>query len=326
MHNMLPICLLLIVAPFAIACQSATTQSPGQPAHTAPQPADLDSTPAAYLNGKAVTQAQLYRVLVPAHGGEALAEILLERAVQQRLQQEGSELQQADLDAERDRLLASLNPDPDQAARLLREMRSQRGLDDKRFDSMLRTNAGLRALVRDQVTLNDAAIEQAYALRYGKRYRVRLITADQLDTITQARKQVLAGDSFTDLAVDLSTDTSAAQGGLLSPISPADPTYPKAIRDALPKLNTDTPAKRLSTAIALDQDYALLWLEDIQTPDNPPTLGAVRAELEAAVRRDLERLRMRQLARTLIEQTDIVILDPLLDQPWKRQQNAIENP
>lgn len=326
MRDTMPILLFLIVAPFAIGCQSATTQNHDQPNNTSTPSPDPDSTPVAYLNGKPVTQNQLYRALAPSHGGQALAEILLQQSVQQRLQQEGITLQQADLDAERQRLLDSLNNDPDQAARLLREMRTQRGLDDKRYDSMLRTNAGLRALVRDQITLNDAAINQAYTLRHGKRYRVRLITADQLDTLTHARKQALAGTSFTDLAIELSTDASAAQGGLLSPISPADPTYPKAIRDALPKLKMDNPTSRLSPAIALDAGYALLWLEEIQTPDNPPTLQQARPELEAALRTDLERLRMRQLARTLIEQTNVIVLDPALDKAWQRQKGSIQNP
>jgi parvulin-like peptidyl-prolyl isomerase len=326
MRNTMPVLLFMIVAPFALGCQSTATGSQNPLGNASPQPANLDSTPAAYLNGKAVTQAELYRALAPAHGGEALAEILLDRAVKQRLQQETITLDQADLDAEKQRLLTSLNADPDQAARLLREMRDQRGLDEKRFEGMLRRNAGLRALIRDQVTINDAAINQAYALRYGKRYRVRLITTGNLDALTRARRQVLSGASFTDLAINLSTDISASQGGLLSPISPADPTYPKAIRDALPKLAPDTNASRLSSAIALDQGYALLWLEGIETPDNPPTLDAARVELEAAVRSDLERIRMRQLARTLIEQTDIVVLDPLLDKAWKRQRNSIERP
>lgn len=326
MRNTMPILLLLIVAPFAASCQSTATETASPSANGSGQATDLDSTPSAYLNGKAVTQAELYRVLAPSYGGEALAEILLDRAVKQRLQQERITLRQTDLDAEKQRLLASLDADPDQAARLLREMRTQRGLDEKRFESMLRRNAGLRTMIRDQVTINEAAVSQAYTLRYGKRYRVRLIVTGSLDALTRARRQVLNGASFTDLAIDLSTDISASQGGLLSPISPADPTYPKAIRDALPKLTTDTPAKRLSPAIALDQGYALLWLEDIQTPGNAPTLDAARAELEAAVRSDLERVRMRQLARTLIEQTDVVVLDPLLDKAWKRQKGAVQSP
>lgn len=326
MDNAKPLVILLIVAAFASACQSNGTQNPPEPRTDRANPTEPADKPAAYLDGKVVTQAQLYRLIIQAHGGDALAEILLDRAVRDRLTQESIQLTEADIQAERDKLLASLDPDPDQAARLLRTMRDQRGLDATRFTAMLKRNAGLRRLVRDQVTVNDAALQQAYQLRYGNRYRVRLIVTDKLDTLTQARRQTLAGQSFTELAIKLSTDTSASQGGLLSPISPADATYPKAIRDALSKLKMDTPQSRLSPAIALDSGYALLWLEEIVATENPPKLDAVRSELERVVRSDLERLRMRQLAQTFIDQADVVVLDPALNKAWQRQKKAIDKP
>ena len=326
MRDALPLLVLSIVAPFVADCQSDPPQSRTDASTTAAAPAGPADRAAAYLDGKLVTQAQLYRLIAPAHGGEALAEILVNRGVQDRLRQENIELTQAALDAERDVLLASLDQDPDQAARLLQEMRSQRGLNGQRFEGMLRRNAGLRALVRDQVTINDAAIMQAYQLRYGERYRVRLIVTDDLDALTKARKRALEGRSFIDLAIELSTDRSARQGGLLSPISPADPTYPKAIRDVLAKLGMDDVSARLSPPIALTEGYALLWLEEVLGPSDPPGLDQVRIELEAAVRRDLERVRMRQLAQTLIEQADVVVLDPLLDQAWRRHRESIRNP
>lgn len=326
MRDALPLLLFLIVAPFVLGCQSNATQSPPPTNTQATQSADAADKPAAYLNGKVVTQSQLYRLMIQTHGADALAEILLDRAVQARLKQEAIQLTPEEIESEKAKLLASLSPDADQAARLLNEMRDQRGLDTQRLTAMLRRNAGLRRLVRDQVTANDAALQQAYELRYGKRYQVRLIVTDKLDTLTKARRQAAAGKPFTDLAIAFSTDRSASQGGLLSPLSPVDATYPKAIRDALPKLSMASTASRLSPAIALDAGYALLWLEEIVLPTNAPPIAEVRAELEAAVRSDLERIRMRQLARTLIEQADVVVLDPALDKAWQRQQDTIQNP
>lgn len=326
MRNTMPLLLFAIVAPFVAACQSNTSQNPDQSPATHNAVADIGERPIAFLNGKPVTQSELYRLIAPAQGGEALAEILLSRAVSNRLNEQGIQLDQADLDRERDQLLTSLDPDPDQAARLLKEMRDQRGLSNKRFDDMLRRNAGLRRLVRDQIMISDAAISQAYELRHGKRYQVRLIVTDKLDKLTKARRQVINGESFTDLAIELSSDDSARQGGLLSPISPVDPTYPKAIRDALPRLTMHNTATRLSPAIALDSGYALLYLEEVLSQDNRPTKDQVRAILEIVVRSELERLRMRQLARTLIEQADVVVLDPLLGKAWDRQMDSIESP
>ena len=317
--------LLLIVAVFAVACQSNPADNGRRPGQAPANLADSSDRPIAYLDGKAVTQAQLYRQMVQAHGGEALAEILLDRAVRARLKQEGLELEPAAIDAERAKLLASMDPDPNQAARLLREMRDQRGLDEAKFSSLLKRNAGLRSLVRDQITISDVAIRQAYEFRYGKRYEIRLITMDKLDALARARKEVISGASFTDFAITLSTDSSARQGGLLSPISPADPTYPKAIRDALPQLRMHDATTRLSQVIAMSEGYALLWLEKINAPVEVPSLDEARPRLTVLVRDELERVRMRQLARTLIEQADVVVLDSALGQSWRRQRGAIEN-
>lgn len=325
MRNALPLLIILIVATFALGCQSTPKQPPADPA-AASSPDATQGKLAAYIDGQAVTQTQLYQIIIQAHGGEALAQLLLDRAVQARLKQENIKLGKDDINAEQAQLLATLSPDPDQAARLLQDMRTDRGLDPQRFNAMLQRNAGLRALVRDKITISDASIEQAYQLRFGKRYQARLITTNQLDPLTQARRQAIDGASFTDLAIERSTDASTRQGGLLSPISPADPTYPKAIRDALPKLTMTDRASRLSPVIALPEGYALLWLEEVLIDADAPPIEQVRAELKTAVRAELERVRMRQLARTLIDKANVVVLDPVLNKAWQRQLESIRNP
>lgn len=263
--------------------------------------------------------------MVEANGGQALTELLLDRAITARLLEQAITLTQADLTAEREQLLAELSSDPDQATRLLQAMRAQRGLGDRRFEALLRRNSGLRRLVRDGVKVSETAIQQAYAVRYGKRYRVRLITAERVDVLSRTRRRAIQGESFADLAVEVSTDPSVSQGGLLSPISTADATYPKALRDALPRLSMDDRAERISPVLALSEGYALLWLEEI-IEQNAPPLEQVRVELAQAVRLELERVRMQQLARVMIGQANVVVLDPALDKTWQQQRGVIVEP
>jgi len=279
----------------------------------------------AYLNGQAITNGQLFERMLEAHGGEALAELLLDRAVAKRLDQEGLDLTDDDILAERQRLLSSLDPDPDQAARLLRQMRETRGLGKQRYSALLKRNAGLRRLVSSSIKVGEPAIQLAYKLRYGQRYEVRLITADSVDTLSRARQRALNGESYTALAIELSTDTSVRQGGLLSPISPADAAYPKAVRDALSALSLEDAKTRLSPVIALPEGYALLWLENIISKDAPP-IEQVRGELEQAVRLELQRVRMQQLARVLIEEANVVMLDPALEKAWRLHRDSLLAP
>lgn len=315
-----------ILASIVVGCQSAPTAiDHPQPDQPDPAARSSDARPAAYLDGVAVSRDDLYQLMIEAQGGQVLTEIILDRAITRMLSEQGLTLTEADIQAERDQLLVSLSSNPDEATRLMNAMREQRGLGDRRFESLLRRNAGLRILVRDQITLGDAAIQLAYDLRYSPKYRVRLMTANNVDTLSKARQRVVAGESFTDLVIELSTDSSAAQGGLLSPISTVDATYPKAVRDALPKLSADDRELRVSPVIALAEGYALLWLEDVIHQDAPP-IQQVRAELERQVRIELERVRMQQLARVLVGQANVVVLDPALDKAWQRQRETIVEP
>lgn len=315
---------LAIVASFTVGCQSTTRDRTTTTPRETTNPSQNDK-PIAYIDGTQATRDQLYTILVEAHGGEALSELILDRAVAKRLSEAGITLTQQDLDHEQQRLRADLATDADDGQRLINQMRARLGLGETRYQALLRRNAGMRKLVQDDLAVAEPAIRQAYELRYGPRYQARLITANDVNTLSRTRRDVLAGASFTDLATRRSTDASAAQGGLLSPISPADATYPQAVREALARLSMDDSASRLSPVIALADGYALLWLEDVTEADGPP-LEEVREELARSVRRDLERVRMRQLARSLIEAANIVILDPALDKSWQQRKESIQNP
>lgn len=316
---------LAIVASFALGCQSSPGPSNPTPPDARAQPPTTRPQTVAYIDGVKATRDQIYAVLVQAHGGKALSEIILDRAVSKRLDDAGINLTPQDLDDEQQRLRSDLATDADDGQRLINQMRARLGLGEERYQALLRRNAGMRKLVQPGITIAEPAIQQAYERRFGPRYRARLITAPDVNTLSKTRRQVLDGVSFSDLATQQSTDPSAAQGGLLSPISPADPTYPKAIREALKRLSTDNPASRLSPVIALADGYALLWLEAVTQPQAPP-IEDVREQLTRSVRREIENIRMRQLARSLIEAANVVILDPALDKSWQQQKKSLLNP
>lgn len=315
---------MLIFAAIAAGCQSGPAAQPADtpgagdpPAHTQPD------RPVAYLNGQPLTQADLFAVLAEMDGGLALSEVLLDRAIADRLRDQGLTLTDADLQRERSIILGSLSDNEDEATRLLDAMRERRGLGDRRFAALLRRNAGLRKLIDPNLVIGEPAIQQAYDLRYGTRYVVRLILTDNAAQAQEVRRLALDGASFIDLAVQASTDPSAAQGGLLSPINPADATYPLALREQLPKLKLESEAARLSPVLTLGTGYALVRLEEIYA-GRGPAMETVRDELEAQVRLRLQRLRMEQLARTLIDSATIVVLDPTLKQSWEQQRGGLD--
>lgn len=294
------------------APERTADQTPGPSAGSGPAGASGGGTVLGYVNGTAIRQGDLWPALLERAGGEVLEEVVLDQLLRERFAQRGLTLTAEDIADELTRLSAALSPDADEAARLLAALRERRGLGDDRFDRLLRRNAGLRKLIAGEVAVTDAAVRRAFALRYGPRYRVRLIVAPDARTAGTLRQRAAAGESFSDLATQFSTDPSAAQGGLLSPISPADPTYPQVLRNILPELEPQKP----SGVVALDGGFGILWLEET-VPAQPVAWDDVREALAQEVRAQAERLLMEQTARAMLQAADVLILDPALKPAWK---------
>lgn len=259
--------------------------------------------------------------MVEASGGAVLEEIVLDLGLTERLARAGIQLTQAQIDAERQLLLDTLSDDPQRAAQLLGELRQRRGLGEDRFGQLLRRNAGLRALTQEGLEVGEAAVRQAYELEYGPRYEVRIVVTDSLQAAADVVRRAREGESFIDLAIARSLDPSRAQGGLLDPISPVDATYPQAIRSVVATL---APAQ-VSDPIALEQGFAVLKLER-KIEAQPIEYSEVKDRLSQRVRRQMERVRMQQLARTILTQADVVVFDGALQKQWNLRKPQFTEP
>lgn len=302
---------------------STSQQRQSTPAAAAAPASSSPSDAVAVHSGGAITLADLRGPLFEAAGGQVLSEWLLQRLIDRRLAERGltAQINDAAVARERADMLATLDPDPDQAQRILDQIRRRRGLGRQRFDSLLRRNAGLRRLVADQVQVTDLAIEQAFQLRHGPRYEARLITAAGFAQAVELVQQARRGAAFADLAAEHSTDVSRLQGGLLGQISAADPTYPLAVRTTLAQLEVG----QVSDPVALDDGFAILKLER-KIPADAVQLDAVRDELTRQVRRQAEAALMQQLARDLLAEAQVLVLDPTLQRAWEDHRRADTTP
>lgn len=288
-------------------------------------PTHPDAAPLAYVAGAPVFDADLRPALIEAAGARVLTDAVLGRLVADRLVQLGITPTETDRAAEVERLAQALDDDPDTAARLLRELRERRGLGEARFAELVARNAGLRALIRDRVDVREPAVQQAFRLAYGRSVRVRLIVAPSLAAATALRTRAAAPGvtdaDFARLAAEESTDASAAQGGLLSPLRPDDNSYPAAILDAADRLAVD----EVSPPIAVGGGFALLRCLE-RLPAQDVELDDVRPQLEADVRRRAERVLMQQAARELVSGAKVVVLDPVLKTGWERERAGLLAP
>ncbi|TVQ34230.1 MAG: peptidylprolyl isomerase [Phycisphaeraceae bacterium] len=271
----------------------------------------------AMIDGSPITMEQLAPALLEVAGAAALEEIVIDMMLAREAERRGVRITEADIDRERERLVASLAradeaADAERGERLLREMRRARGLGAERFRALLRRTALMRALVADDVSVSEAAVRQSYELRHGVRYRARLITVPTAGEAAEARRRLNAGASFGEVAARMSTDVSAARGGLIEEISPADPSYPAAIRSALERL---TPGE-VSPPVAIGDGFAILLLDSVTAPDRAD-FEHVRPALESEVRRRQERLLMDRLAERLLEGARVTIFDAGLRRSWE---------
>lgn len=272
--------------------------------------------PAALLAGEAIGWAELRPALAEAAGGRVLEEVALDRLLAREAAAAGVRIGEAELAAERRLLAESLGAggvDPSGDAETLERVRRGRGLGDVRFAALLRRNATLRALVAGSVEVTEESARRAYELRYGDRIDARLITTATLQEAQGALARVRAGAPFGEVAAEASTDVSAARGGIIEPVHPADTSYPAALRQAL----MDAPDGAVAGPIALDRGYALALRTGTRRTVGAPSFESVRAEMERESRLLQERLQMDRLARRLLEGAPVTTLDRSLEWSWR---------
>jgi len=276
----------------------------------------VDARPAALVQGQSVPWGALRDILNEAAGGLALEEVILERRLRSLLAERKIIITKAQTQAELNRLLDSLDHDPDRAAAQWEKLRVQRGLGTHRLRGLLWRNAALRALVQDRVRITEAKRTHMSDLLYGEKRQARLITTQSLSDMEAILARLDAGESFLDLAVSLSTDASAARGGLLEPISREDDAYPPALRKQLWTLKPDD----ISPPLLLNDQYGVVKLIRVLPPTTMPE-DAEPDALERLVRQREERRLMDQLARRLLEDVKVTIFDSSLQTSWKQRRS-----
>lgn len=308
---------LTISCSILYACGSppaSTSEQSIQVRNDPSRPADVpatvffDARPVALVNGQTVTWSNLRPTLSELAGGEALWEVVLDRVIAWELEQAGFRITEDDIARERLLLVENLSDDLNISIRLLDELRVRQRLGPTRFEGLLRRNATLRALVQKEVRITNAALRHTYDLLYGEKRQIRLLTTPSLAEAETALKRLDEGEHFADVAVDLSTDVSAARGGLLEPISENDPAYPAALRKTAWNLQPG----QISAPVLIRNQYAIVqFVRSIDTDEKD--FEQIRPELERLTRLSQERLLMERRARLLLGNVSIVFFDESIE-------------
>lgn len=300
--------------PEAVAEPPARTAA-AQPVAAGP----VTPRPPATWKGEVIEWSELQPILCERAGAVALEEAMLDRQLSRLLADRGLKLDEARVDRERIELLETLSADPQRAERLLAELRAVQGLGERRWRSLLRRNASARMLVQEQVKVTPESVDASLDAAHGARRRCRVIALADLKACAEARRRIDAGEPFGEIAVDVSTDPSAARGGLVNPVSRFDPTWPGAFRQAV----WATGVGGVTPPVLVGETYVIAKVEQEMPAEPPKDPAAARALAERDVRRAQERLQMETLVAGLRQaQRDATVLDESLKDAWLRVRSA----
>ncbi len=276
----------------------------------------------AVVDGEEIASNEVLASLLEASGATILEEVILDRSLERLARAHAVRIAPQDLDAERIRLVRTLQGetlDDERVARLIETLRRDRGLGPVRFEALVRRNALLRALVRDEVTVSDEDIRRAFAVVFGERIAARLIVVPDERLALEIRARLSESDEdlvtrFSEEARRYSVHPSGEVGGKIEPVSPVDPAVPEVLRLALA---TAEPAT-MTPVLGLDGGYAIALVERRIEPEQT-TLDAQRPRLMRVLRARKEREAMGDLARRLLDRTRVQILDRSLAWSWERR-------
>ena len=274
--------------------------------------------PAALWKGQAIEWSELQPLLSERAGASTIEEVMLGRQLDALLKERNLVIDDALLRAEQQQVLDSLSDNADRSERLLLELRAVQGLGERRWNNLLRRNAAARRLVADQVHVTHDAIEAALDASHWARRRCRVMALPDLRQCAEAKRRIESGEPFGEVAASVSTDRSAARGGLVNPVSRLDPTWPSAFRQTLWSLQPHG----VSSPVLVDSGYVLIQLEE-ELPASTMDAAMARVKAERDVRRGQERVQMEALLSGLRQaQHDVVLFDASLQDGWDRVKNA----
>jgi parvulin-like peptidyl-prolyl isomerase len=310
-------------ASSSMANAGSNTSGGGAAAVNAPSVAS--SPTIGVVNGQVLTLEQLRPILMEAGGVVAVEEVAMDRVLKQQFADAGLKLSASDVRAEEGKLIEALREaagnDSARGDELLLRVRASRGLGPTRYAALLERNAMLRRMVASEVSVSAEQIEQGKQVRFGPRYRGRVIIARTEREAAAARGQVVGAGSIqgmrekmSELAAQSSLTSSSYPGGVTEPISPADSAYPGSLRTVIAKLQPG----ELSPIIALDKAFAIFLLEDVLPGNANPTAQDVE-EIRRRLQSASERIAMERKARQVMDAAGVNIVEPGLRWTWENR-------
>ncbi|MCB9849565.1 MAG: peptidyl-prolyl cis-trans isomerase [Phycisphaerales bacterium] len=279
----------------------------------------------AFVNGTPISRSRVVDLLMAGHGVGILEQIVVLERAKALATEQGVKVTQADIDAEFDRSLRSLaSPlhaagnesfDRDETERILDEVLARRNVSRAECMAMVTRNAYLRAICNANITFTDEQFAEEYQRAFGPRVQVRHIQLASLSEAEHVAGLLETGGDFATIAEGYSANLrTGPAGGLLRPFAIDDPDVPRALAQAAFKLGEG----QISDPIRDGEWYHIIRVER-HLPADSRTINQVKGELERRLRDRLIEPAMQTLYRSLFEQADIRVTDPVLAEEFAKK-------
>jgi parvulin-like peptidyl-prolyl isomerase len=290
---------------------AATTEPAVEAAPAAPVADEVMAT----VNGEPILMSVLHRNLVRDYGMQEAQQLIANELVRQQAAKEKISVSDSDVKAMHDRTLEQMFPSMPAAQRdsLLEQLLTQNRISRGQWDSIMRRNALLAKLAEPKIRITEQDLQEAFGDAYGQKFVVRHIQTVSLAEAQRLRKELISTKAdFADAARKYSTNPSAADGGLLPPISKDSKGVPPAIQQAAMAMKK---VGEISEPVLAGTAYHLLYLEQIVPPQDVK-FQDVKTKLEKNLRsRQIRILQQEMLAKMIREATekgDIQYVNPVL--------------
>lgn len=305
---------LLVIAAGSIGPQQLLAQKkiPAKPASAIKGAAPTVNSPApegsnapavvATVNGNTITRDQLAQLCLKRCGTDVLESVLNKYLIMQACQAQGIKVTQKDIDEEIARIAGKFSLSTQMYLKLIEDQRDI--LPEQYAADVVWPMLSLRALARDKVNVTQADIDKAYQAEFGPKVQVRMIAVkDAIRAQDLFKKCKDNPDDFKIIAKKYSEDPSSASvEGLLPPIrryGADDPIEQKAFA---------LQPNEVSDLFQVGEMYVFLQCVRHVTPPAPS--AAQIAELQTNIRKELEDVKLREIADTLFnslrEQSQLV--------------------
>lgn len=280
----------------------------------------------AVVNGEAISQDELFDVLLKARGVEILQQLVMLRLAKIESRKAGLRVTDADIQREFEDALDSIaetsNMKPDEATRenklaALRTLLVQKHISMAEFMIGMERNAHIRKVVEPTIQVDEPTLREEFARTYGEKVEIRHIQIAVNDgkRLNDVLSRLAAGEDFARVAQELSQNPETAPlGGLMEPFSFNDARIPAGLREAAFALKV---GQRTPSAVVTGEMAHVVQLERRIAPDTV-RFEDVRAEVERKLRQRVVPEQMGNVLADLFAKAEVRVLDEGLRRDYQQ--------